>query len=129
MNVIFTSNGAWDCRSTPMDPSTSCIVVAVDNDIGYVLLINYNYQFEWIRIEFDGVVEFGVTHEMFDEMFKYDLFDIKLRLCFCCRFTKMGFVWNVELCFIMPVVVVNDSFINQLRVFNKSNLIAKYSES
>ncbi|GAB2220439.1 hypothetical protein Droror1_Dr00008090 [Drosera rotundifolia] len=43
-------------------------------------------------------------------------------------YTKMGFAGNVEPCFIMPTVVaVNDSFVNQRRVSNKSNLIAKYS--
>ncbi|KAL9257537.1 Actin-related protein, partial [Drosera capensis] len=43
-------------------------------------------------------------------------------------YTKMGFAGNVEPCFIMPTVVaVNDSFVNQQRVSNKSNLIAKYS--
>ncbi|GAB2239645.1 hypothetical protein Droror1_Dr00025558 [Drosera rotundifolia] len=55
-----------------MDPSTSRPAVVIDNGTGCIFLINDNYPFEWRRIEFDGVVEFGVAHEWLLSKVKFE---------------------------------------------------------
>lgn len=51
-----------------------------------------------------------------------------VKMCFCCRYTKMGFAGNVEPCFIVPsVVAINESFLNQSRSSSKGNWIAQHN--